>query len=164
MRLTTTISSHKHNKCTHSSTHRQTDTQTHTRTDTHTHTHRHRHRHRHSTLARRGATLISWSWPVNGHYTYNCTQYTHRHRHTHYTLHITHYVYAAWHETSCCIVNYVLRAIRIRLSCRLSGPCKYNRIDKGLGKMKAEACEACRTFRARGKWQVASVALYTHIY
>lgn len=90
VRLTTTISSHKHNKCTHSSTHRHTDTHT------HWHAHTHTDGHRHITLARRGATLISWSWPVNGHYTYNCTQYTHTHTrqgaHTHttrFTLHIT---------------------------------------------------------------------------
>lgn len=73
------------------------DTHTYTQSEAQTHTY---------------TTLISWSWPVNGHTdTYNCTHGT-------YTPHITHYVYAAWHETSCCIVNYVLTAIPIRLSCR----------------------------------------------
>lgn len=77
VRLTTTISSHKHNKCTHRHTYALTRT----------------HTQGHSTLARRGATLISWSWPVNGHYTYNFTQYTHMgartHRHTLYASHYT---------------------------------------------------------------------------
>lgn len=144
VRLTTTISSHKHNKCTHRHTYALTRTHTHTHRDT-------AHSHAVGQLWFRGHGLSTGI-------THTISRSTHTwgrvHTDTHYTLHITHYVYAAWHRTSCCIVNYVLRAIRIRLSCRLSGPCKYNTIDKGLGKMKAEACEACRTFPARGKWHL----------